>query len=87
MFRGLAATRSGARDATRAPLASRLNEVILAALRHGRLAGFAAQGFGLVGLLPGERRQFAAEVAVAGRLAVDRPAQVERLDDALAASA
>ena len=28
-------------------------------------------------------RQLAAEVAVAGRLAVDRPAQVQRLDDAL----
>ena len=40
------------------------------------------QGLGLVGLLPGKARQLAAEVAVAGRFAVDRPAQVERLDDA-----
>src|SRR5207237_7935379 len=38
---------------------------------------------GLVGLLPGEARALAAEVAVPRGLAVDRPAQVQRLDDAL----
>src|SRR5205814_10702037 len=37
---------------------------------------------GLVGAFPGERRQLAAEVTVAGRFAVDRPAQIQRLDDA-----
>src|SRR5262245_12900482 len=45
-------------------------------LLHGGL-----QRLGLVGLLPAERRQLAAEVAVARRLAVDRPPQVQRLDD------
>src|SRR5207244_6181437 len=44
--------------------------------------GLLAQGGGLVGPLPGELRQFAAEVAVPRRLVVDRPAQVQRLDDA-----
>ena len=53
----------------------------LRAVRRGQPDG-PAQRLGLVGLLPGEGVQFAAEVAVAGRLAVDRPAQVERLDDA-----
>ena len=42
-----------------------------------------ALGVGLVGLLPGELRQLAAEVAVAGGFLVDRPTQVQRLDDAL----
>src|SRR5262245_55306063 len=37
----------------------------------------------LVRLLPGELRPFTTEMAVAGRLLVDRPAQVERLDDPL----
>ena len=37
---------------------------------------------GLVGLFPGELRLVAAEVAAGGRLAIDRPAQVEVLDDA-----
>jgi len=47
---------------------------------HSR--GF-SQRLGLVGLLPGELRQLAAEVAVAGRYAIDRPPQIERADDPL----
>src|SRR5262249_26715664 len=47
-------------------------------LADGRL-----QRLRLVGALPAERGQLAAEVPVAGGLAVDRPAQIERLDDAL----
>src|SRR5206468_1661711 len=50
---------------------------------RGGDAGLLAQGVGLVGPLPGEGRQFAAEVAVPRRLPVDRPPQVQRLDDAL----
>src|SRR5207244_3866057 len=37
---------------------------------------------GLVGSLPGKGRQLAAEVAVPGGFLIDRPAQVECLDDA-----
>src|SRR5687768_12910014 len=51
-------------------------------LHQRRGLGGALQRGGLVGLLPGELRPLAAEVAVAGRLAVDRPAQLQRLDDA-----
>src|SRR5438067_1011447 len=46
-----------------------------------RLRLLLAEGGGLVGALPGEGGQLAAEVAVPRRLAVDRPAQVQRLDD------
>ena len=52
----------------------------VASVDHG--VGRLAQEIGLVGLLPGELGLRAAEVAAAGRLAVDRPAQVEVLDDA-----
>src|SRR2546423_1918376 len=51
-------------------------------LGHRRQAHLPAECGRLVGLLPGELRQLPTEVAVAGRLAVDRPAQVQRLDDA-----
>ena len=52
--------------------------------RHRRLdAGGLGERLRLVGLLPGEIRQRSAEVAEGRRLLVDRPAQVERLDDAL----
>ena len=51
------------------------------ALGHGHRAGGLAQRLGLVGPLPGELGLGAAEVAAAGGLAVDRPAQVEVLDD------
>src|SRR6185369_15988027 len=41
-----------------------------------------AQRLGFVGLLPGEVRFVAAEVAVRGGLLEDRAAQLERVDDA-----
>src|SRR5262245_20425023 len=40
-----------------------------------------AEQAGLVRTLPGERRHLATEVPVPCRLAVDRPTQVQRLDD------
>ena len=48
--------------------------------RHGLEAGGLAQLGGVVGALPGELRLGAAEVAAVA-VAVDRPAQVEVLDD------
>ncbi len=50
---------------------------------HVRRGSFLAERFGLVGAFPGEARPGAAEVAVGRRRAVNRPAQVERFDDAL----
>src|SRR3990172_6957016 len=47
----------------------------------GRGAGRGRQGGGAVGALPGQVEVRPAEVAVGGRLLVDRPAQVERRDD------
>jgi hypothetical protein len=47
--------------------------------------GSCAQCRCLVGGFPGELRLVAAKVAVGGGLAVDRPQQVERLDDAFRA--
>ncbi len=44
-------------------------------------AGGLAEGLGVLGPLPGELGLGAAEVATAGGLAVDRPAEVEVLDD------
>src|ERR1700683_5541463 len=44
---------------------------------------FLADGLGLVGLLPGEARTGAPEVAVGGRGTIDRTPQIERFDDAL----
>src|SRR5215213_3093646 len=41
-----------------------------------------AQGFGLVGLLPGEAIFTATEVTVCSRGLINRTAQIERLDDA-----
>src|SRR5262245_50849272 len=52
-------------------------------LDHRGNAGFLAQGRRLVGLLPRERRQLAAEVTVPRGLAVNWPPQLERVDDAL----
>src|SRR6516164_2147880 len=42
-------------------------------------AGRGAERGGFVGVLPGEARFVAAEVAIGGGLPVDRPAQVQRL--------
>src|SRR5258708_6621122 len=50
--------------------------------RHHRHAGFLFQRRRFIRPLPGEVLQFAAEMPMSGRLAVDRPAEVERLDDA-----
>ena len=47
----------------------------------GHRAGGLLEGLGLVGAFPGELGLGSAEVAAAGGLAVDRPAQVEVLDD------
>ena len=49
--------------------------------RGGGLAGRLAQRLDLVGLLPGDVRVVLAEVAVVGRLGIDRAQQVELLDD------
>lgn len=51
-------------------------------LHHRRRPNLPPQRRRLIRLLPGEVRQLAAEVAVPGRFAVNRPAQVERLNDA-----
>src|SRR5207245_1387764 len=48
---------------------------------HGGDTRFATQGLGPICFLPGEGRQLATEMAVAGSLSVNRPAQVQRLDD------
>src|SRR5271157_1931761 len=47
----------------------------------GEVVGQVAQELGLVGSLPGEFRLRPAEVATAGGLAINRPAQVKVLDD------
>src|SRR6185295_1565887 len=47
------------------------------------LLGVGLERCRLVGMLPGKFRLVAAEMAVGGGLEVDRPQQVERLDDAL----
>src|SRR6516162_7492441 len=63
--------------------ASRLTLFHQLGLNHRGQADFAPQRRRLVGALPGEIRQFTAEVAVLRRLFVDGPAQIERFYNAL----